>query len=63
MKEYKALHKKMKELKIKNEILKNLPPYSQKINREIRVLYSRKPEFIYCKTNVCCLKISQKYLL
>ncbi|MCI8408423.1 MAG: transposase [Lachnospiraceae bacterium] len=47
LKEYKDLKKKMRELEIENEILKKLPPYSQKINKGIHAIYKKLSAFIY----------------
>lgn len=41
LKEYKALQKKMRELEIKNEILKKLLPYLQRINKGIYIIYKK----------------------
>ena len=63
LKEYKALRKEIRHLKIKNEILKKRPPYSQKNNRRDCCIYPEQLNQLLCITVLRCFEIPGEYLL
>ena len=63
LKEYKALRKEIRHLKIKNEILKKRPPYSQKNNSRDCCIYPEQLNQLLCITVLRCFEIPGEYLL
>jgi len=63
LKEYKALQKEIQRLKIENEILKKLPPYSLKNNSRDCDFYPRQPKPLHGIPALQCFEISKEYLL